>query len=536
MSCLLACKRFWAARRGNMAVILAIAMVPLILGIGVAVDISRAYVVRSRLAYALDAAGLAVGATQGSEALLQTTMEKFFYKNYPDKAMGTPMGLGMTVDNVKNTVTLSASVNLETVFMRVVGINTLDISYSNEITREIKGLEVVLALDTTGSMASGGKIQGLRVAAHDLVDILFGDQTNPEKLKVGMVPFVTSVNIGSGNSQYVKWGTTQWAPWINAAGVTVDQSSYTGTSWKGCVREREDAVHTSASPDVTDVYDGTSGTNGKWAPYFWPREPYSEFGHTSGNTYCSNRSNSTGVTAANNVGTNWSSIDETATDSNYNQSGPNKACPRAILPLTNSRSTIESEIDALVPWGDDTGTIVHVGLAWAWRVISSGAPFTEGVAYGSEGWNKAIILMTDGDNTSIRQNSSCRTTNHGPDHSYTGYGYTTDEGTLGTGGTTLNPATTSNSTYSSRASTALINENARLLEVCSNIKALQSNGKSDIVVYTIAFGSSIGSTAKSLLRSCASDTSKYFESPTSGQLSAAFQQIAKELSKLRISK
>jgi Flp pilus assembly protein TadG len=521
MSASIFLRRYLRSQQGNMAVILAIALVPLMLGIGVAVDLSRAYVVRSRLAYALDAAGLAVGSTQGTEAVLQATMEKFFYKNYPDRAMGTPMGLGMTVDTVNNTVRLSASVNLDTVFMRVVGIDSLDVSYSNEITREIKGLEVVLALDTTGSMASDGKIQGLRTASHDLVDILFGEQTNPEKLKVGLVPFVTAVNIGANNSGYVKWGTTQYAPWITG-GVTVDQSSYTGTTWKGCVRERVEAggAHSTASPDVTDSYDGSTGIYGQWAPYFWPREPYSRVGQTSGNTYCSNRSNNVGVTAAKNVGTSWYSIDETASDSNYNQSGPNKACPRAILPLTNSRSTIESEIDALVPWGDDTGTIIHVGLAWAWRVISPSAPFTEGVAYGSDGWNKAIILLTDGDNTSITQNSNCNSLNNGPRHSYTGYGYTTDEQTLGT----------------TSASTAVTRENSRLLEVCSNIKALQTNGKSDIVIYTIAFGTSIGSTAKSLLRSCASDTSKYFESPSSAELNAAFQQIAKELSKLRISK
>ncbi|MBF0269874.1 MAG: pilus assembly protein [Alphaproteobacteria bacterium] len=527
-------KRFLGDRRGNMAVILAIALVPLILGIGVAVDISRAYVVRSRLAYALDAAGLAVGSTQGDQAALQTTMENFFYKNYPAEVMGTPTGLQMTIDSVNNTVALSASVNLETVFLSVVGVNYLDVSYSNEITREIKGLEVVLALDTTGSMASSGKIQALRTASQDLVDILFGEQTQPEKLRLGMVPFATAVNIGPSNSDYVKWGVSQYAPWISSSGETVNLSSYTtnadgtstGTSWKGCVREREDATHTTNSPDVTDVYDGTLGTNGKWAPYYWPREPYSRPGSTSGNTYCRNRSSSNGVTSSNNVGTRWYSIDETATDSNYNQSGPNKSCPRAILPMTNNRSSIEQEISALVPWGDDTGTIVHVGLAWAWRVISPSAPFSEGVDYGTDGWNKAIILLTDGDNTSIRQ-SSCRTENNGPDHSYTGYGYTSDEGTIGTSAV---------SGYSARASAAVTNEDARLTEVCNNIKALQTNGKSDVVIYTIALGTGISTSVKNRLRSCASDTSKFFDSPSSEQLNAAFQQIAKELSKLRISK
>ncbi|TAN50564.1 MAG: pilus assembly protein [Rhodospirillales bacterium] len=515
-------RRFLRSRRGNMAVTLALVLLPLIIGVGIAVDASRAYVVRSRLAFALDAAGLAVGGSRGTDAELQVVMENFFYKNYPADVMGTPVGLQLTIDSVNNKVSLSASVYLDTVFMKVVGIDSLTVSYNNEITREVKGLEVMLALDTTGSMASSGKIAGLRVAAQDLVDILFGTQTNPEKLKMGLVPFVTAVNIGNNNTDLINWGAQQWTRQGN---VTVNQSSYTtnedgtstGTVWKGCVKER-------AYPD--DVSD-SPGT-GKWDPYFWPKEPRARTGTTTTNTYCSNRSSTNGLTTSDNVGTRWSSIDETASDSNYGQAGPNKACPRALLPLTNARSTIESEIAALVPWGDGTGTIVHTGLIWALRAISPEAPFTQGVAWNTEGWNKAIILMTDGDNTSIRQSSSCRTYNNGPDHSYTGYGYTTDEGTLGTDAIPMgsNPATT----YSQRASRAVQNENARLLEACSNVKA------KGIILYTIAFGSSISSTAQSLLSQCASDPDKFFASATSGDLSSAFTQIARELSKLRISK
>ncbi|MBF0356875.1 MAG: pilus assembly protein [Alphaproteobacteria bacterium] len=516
--------RFLHAERGNMAVILAIALLPLIIGVGVAVDASRAYVVRSRLAFALDAAGLAVGGSQGTEAELQVVMENYFYKNYPADVMGTPVGLQMVLDSVNNTVTLSASASLETMFLRVAGLNLLTVSYSNEITREIKGLEVVLALDTTGSMASSGKISGLRVAAQDLVDILFGSQTNPEKLKMGLVPFATAVNIGNSNTDLVNWGASQWTRQGN---VVVNQSSYTtdedgtstGTVWKGCVKER-------AYPD--DVSD-TGGVNGKWDPYFWPKEPRSATGSTSANTYCANRSSSHGVTTSDNVGLRWDAIDEIAADSNYGQAGPNKACPRALLPMTNARTTIESEIGALVPWGDDTGTIVHVGLAWALRAISPEAPFTQGIAWNAEGWNKAIILMTDGDNTSIRQSSRCRTTNNGSDHSYTGYGYTTDEGTLGTDAVALNMANLSAS-YNSRAALAVANENARLLETCNNVKA------KGIILYTIAFGTSISSTAQSLLSQCATDPDKFFASATSGELSAAFTQIARELSKLRISR
>ena len=48
--------------RGTVAVITAVAIVPLILSMGLAVDVTRAYMMRAKLSAALDAAGLAVGA------------------------------------------------------------------------------------------------------------------------------------------------------------------------------------------------------------------------------------------------------------------------------------------------------------------------------------------------------------------------------------------------------------------------------------------------------------------------------------------
>jgi Flp pilus assembly protein TadG len=505
---LLPCRR--QGQRGNIALITAIAIIPITLALGAALDVSRAYQVRSRLAFALDAAGLAVGSSSGTDAELRVVMKNFFDKNYPAAALGTPISLDMSVNG--NIITLTATVELETTFMKIAGIRSFDISYKNEISKEVKGLEVVMALDTTGSMASSGKIQALRTAAKDLVDILFGNQANPEKLKMGLVPFVTSVNIGPANQGHVNWGAQQWTPY---GAVTVTQDSYryhadgtaTNTVWKGCVKER-------AYPaDVTDAA-------GAWDPYFWPREPRYATGTTNSNSSCKNRSDSTGASALNNLGQRWASIDEAAADDNYNQAGPNKSCPRAIQPLSNSKSALLTEIAALVPWGDDTGTMIHVGAAWAWRVISPDPPFAEGLPYNTEGWNKAIILLTDGDNTSIRQ-SNCRIDNGGPDHSYTGYGYVSDEGTLGTDAV---------AGYANRATRAIENEDARLTEVCANIRA------KNVLVYTIALGSGIDTSSMTLLRNCASDATKAFVSPTADELRAVFQQIARELSELRVSK
>ena len=56
---------FAYARQGNVAMIFALSLVPITVAAGAGLDMSRAMIVRSRLTEALDAAGLAVGGTQG---------------------------------------------------------------------------------------------------------------------------------------------------------------------------------------------------------------------------------------------------------------------------------------------------------------------------------------------------------------------------------------------------------------------------------------------------------------------------------------
>jgi cyclophilin family peptidyl-prolyl cis-trans isomerase len=174
--------------------------------------------------------------------------------------------------------------------------------------------------------------------------------------------------------------------------------------------------------------------------------------------------------------------------------GPNKYCPQAVTPLTNVKSTLLPRIQSMVAVGN---THVNVGAIWGWRVISRDPPFTEGVAYGTPNVNKAVVIMTDGDNT--HANST-----------YTAYGYLSD-GILGT-------------TNSTTASNIL---DTRLSEVCTNMKQV------GIIIYTITLSLNDSGT-QNLYRACATDPSKYFNSPSSAELQGAFRAIGAELSNLRI--
>ena len=119
--------------------------------------------------------------------------------------------------------------------------------------------------------------------------------------------------------------------------------------------------------------------------------------------------------------------------------------------------------------------------------------------------NKAIILLTDGENVLGTQN------NHNGSY-YTAYGYLA-EGRLGT-------------TNGWTASNRLDDKTA---QICENIK------ERGIRLYTITFQVSSSST-QTLMRECATSPSLYFDSPSNEELTTVFQAIARDLSNLRLSR
>ena len=422
-------------RRGAVAVVFALTIIPLCLAGGAAIDMGRAYVVKNRLGYALDAAGLAVGAaTTTDEAELEAIMLAYFEANYPVHEIGVPAVPEMTLTD--SEVHLSATAEVNTTLMSVVGIEHMNVAASTVIVRETKGLEVVLVLDNTGSMGTT-KMNSLKSAAHTFLDILFGSDDENELLLVGVVPFAASVNVGT-DFAYLTSG--------------FDEDDYNPFDWEGCVMAR------GGNLNINDAIPDTNAK--KWDAFLWPDD-------------------------SNN---NWSGSHTS------HSATPNRYCPVELLPMTGTKSVIEDKIDEMHSQGN---THINIGLVWGWRVISPRIPFTEGHGYNNEDYNKAIVLMTDGENV---MSSSV----------YSAYGYLSD-GNLGT----------------TRSDDAIDELDERTTAVCDNIKA------KGIIIYTITFQVSSSST-RDLMRDCASEADNYFDSPSDSELETAFRAIGQELSNLRI--
>ncbi len=538
-------RQLWRDERGTVAAIVGLAIIPLFAAIGLAVDGGRGYMLKSKLSYAIDAAGLAGGRAFDTD-MREDDIMMFFEANFPPGYMNAVLAPGnpiITFDDDENTVTIEASATIPTRFMSVAGVQEMTVSARTVVKRELQGMELALVMDNTGSMRSGGKITAMKDAATDLVDILYGSRDEVPNFWISVVPYAATVNMGTSHSDWlVSQSYDPDAAWLSADPDSSErfgyhEDHYQPTTWKGCVEARD------YPNDSNDALPSVEA----WYPHLWrttlrayenpdydpDADTYDEDDPATWGEYLNgdNEWDPDGTKSA---------LKEEDTDEN-NGTGPNLGCGPAITPLVASKATVQAAIDEMRPWHRG-GTMANLGLAWGWRTLSplwrgmwgGDSPPELPLDYTAPSMTKVVILLTDGVNQWYDWPGAKWTVDHEDHYSgipgsnqypdpqgdiyrdewrgadYTAYGRLS-EGRLGT---------TNNGTAG-----AVINN--RMLELCEAMK------QQDIVLYTVTFQLS-NSTTKQLFRDCATDDDHYFNSPSNSDLQQAFVTIADELSKLRI--
>lgn len=246
-------RRQWCAdTSGVVAMVVVFCLPAFIAAAGVAVDLAQAYNIKTRLSAALDKAALAAGNTNGTPAEVQARIDAFLLANYPAAALGEAYDINVLTP--PGIVDIHAHAKVKTVFMNIFGQEYIDVFAETIVKKEVSGLELVLVLDTTGSMletAGGGvtKIDAAKTASKTLLDILYGSASNVPKLYVGIVPFSQNVNVGTQYTSFVNADSFNWGP----------------TSWAGCVEARYTAndinVVTPATTKFNKYYNPCSSSN-----------------------------------------------------------------------------------------------------------------------------------------------------------------------------------------------------------------------------------------------------------------------------------
>ena len=637
--------RLIASKRGNVLPILAASILPMAAMIGGAVDMSRAYMVKSRIQHACDAgvlAGRRAMAASTYSTAAQNQARDFFDVNYRAGYNRTTNVVFTTSNPTGSSKVLgSASTIMPTTIMGMFGKPSLTIAVSCEAELNLTNTDTTFVLDVTGSMletipnGSGGnivKITALRNSVMSFYDTLANASSGSNaRVRYSFVPYSTNVNVGEllydANQQWLVGGNTGetwpyqtrrpiWSVPVTETNTSVDtqssevletygttlntakcenygnnvnfdqangwnfrpdpqgspivvqngnvkttttyvQHTHNGQAWpnwtstnrRTCVRKRTTVVETttttttttyvqtpvwqsgatfsyweygqfsfpvdaflrsikSANPAVTTPSE-TNGSTSRWGGCIEERDTLaaSNFASTSSGITADGSANAHDLNidaVPTNTATKWRPYWEDVYffrndgTSIKNYGGGYTACPsKATLLATMTRDQVQTYVNGLVAVG---GTYHDVGLLWGARLASPQGIFqsTVNANPGNAGSvSRHMIFMTDGQLTSYDFVASM-------------YGVEMYDRRV-TGG--------------SNDPTQLERQRRRYLAIC---EAIKSKG---IRLWVIAFGTTL--TAD--MQTCSSSGSS-FTASNSSQLNTAFQNIAKQISELRLTR
>jgi Flp pilus assembly protein TadG len=408
---------------GTIAIVFALTAFIVTLMTGLAIDTGRVYQAESKIAAAADAAALAAAKSlrdgAASDDKARAVANLYFSKNMATLSYAVVTDFEVQIDRDHNTVTVDVRSDVPLTFGRLAGMTKITVPNTASAVFDGKDIELGLQLDVTGSMCQPcTKIDALKDAVSDLLDILLPDGGTNNKVRVGLAPFAGGVNAGD-----------------YADAVSNSRSR------NGCVFERLSYTDTTTPGDqASDV------------------EP-------------------TGLAAF-----------KVRADLTIPHGSSLQDCPSdaKVMAMTNDKAVLKQTVN---DWRTSSSTAGHLGAAWAWYLVSPNwssiwPSASQPVAYGDKKTIKAVVLMTDGI-------------------------YNTVGGV--SGGDTSSRAT---------QSTTIAND------TCTAMKAQK------IIVYTIGFQAP--SAAKTALRDCATDTSKFYDAGSETDLGLAFRAIASELNNLRL--
>jgi hypothetical protein len=588
--------RFLSEEGGNFALVFGLTL-PLLAGsAAVAVETSNVFRERAILQYAADASALATGkllSQTRDQTELQTYARNFFYANIKGRMNtgNTTLALSLVKsdDDIVKGVRINVDYRYPTYLAPILKVYHFDMDIVSEISAGNRSIEVAIVVDNSGSMDSstGGtsesRLEKATAAAKQLATQLHSVgamSTKADPVKISVVPFAASVNIGSGNRgetwmdmngwssihhENIAWDAASkrgdsWGGLLETGGGYKGIKGYsqdeTGTevdwltrwtlfdaidvAWAGCVEMRPWPYNT--TDDEPDSMDADT----LYVPMFAPDEP-NEKGSNEDDDYSNNylddydRNSSSGTysfgTYVSGVGYNYGTYTRqhnrqwwsmkynsesaysrlgTKKSRDYGYYGPNLMCTTTAI--TPLTTNLTTVNDAIDAMEAGGYTNVQAGIAWGWRTLSAAEPFTAGRGYDEYENDKYIIVLTDGNNTYPNQSTY-------NDSQYSAWGYEKD-------GRVFEGLTESMGLVEAM--------NTHTQTTCANIKAIQdADEEPAYTIFTIAYDVPDGSSVKDVLYDCASEGKngkRYYYDVQGDAIAGAMQAIGTEISQLRLSK
>ncbi len=581
----------------------ALMALPIMGSVSAAVEYSAVYKVHQHLQNALDAAALATAkelSSSSDQQYLEAYSKDFFEGNLDDFIKIADVGFDFDFGNSPTggkRVTLTAEYTYDTFMAGVIGVEEIPMKITAIVAAANRTAEIAIVIDNSGSMDTESGADGetrmelARLSGAQLVTSLHtvaSFSNKPDPIKVSVVPFAGSVNVGATNRgadwldmrgwssvhhENLDWkGTTSkgdaWpnatasgSGWTSSSTTTISVgptppnplpsgiTSYSmnwlsrwtlmdalGVPWAGCVEMRPDPYNTSdTTPDSV-----TADT--LFVPMFAPDEPDKKNSSEDGdytNKYLSDYIR---------VGTDYA-----ATTTNYGSTTKQHLRQDWTRKYNNDAKLKDGSGKVLMgqersrdfgPYGPNMGC-----------TTDPVQPLTTDPATAIT----AIENMDAGGYTNVQAGLVWGWRTLSANQPFTeGRGYDVPENDkyiilMTDGNNTFPNQSTKNETeyYSwgfgkdDRVMGGLVSAdsnvdamNQQTARTCENIKAVQdADGESAIKIFTIVYDVPDGSSIKDLLYACASTSKtgqKYYYDVEGEGLAAAMASIGNEISQLRI--
>ncbi|MCO6049842.1 pilus assembly protein [Mesorhizobium sp. RP14(2022)] len=517
-------KRFWKDQSGAYAIMMGIATIPLLLGVGTAVDYGRLVRARSHIQQLADGTALALAASRETKKSELDKLADNYVKSNTEKDILDKI-TGITVDPSDEEIKITLDSTVSTYFMSLANIRTMNVTAGAVADRALLGkLEVSLVLDNTDSMTVDNKIGTLKKAATNLVTALFKENDSGDgKVRVSLVPYAEQINIGLKNRK---------APYLSVPDDYYATSSKTTTTttpgyWKQDTKKTNECLawNEAKTTTTTTERDGVMYTTTTTTPRSCKEYRYENVGQPYWVEEKTETKTTTTTTQYSWYGCIGARVDSSAKQILNDQKPSFKypgylttpsvkqRCLTEVLPLNASQSTIKAAISGMITSrsGYTPNTFIPGGMMWGINTLSPEGPFGTGSdapgAYDPKNQEprKAIVLMTDGLNTQRVLTTGIQNTEY-------------------LKGTNFIGSPTAATAGAQRAAV-----NADSITLCDYAK---SKG---IEVFTVAFAVPEGD-PKSMLKKCATDESHYYDATDADKLLEAFEGIARSLRVVRLVK
>jgi Flp pilus assembly protein TadG len=241
----------WAKETGgNVIMLFALSLIPLMLVVAFAVDSTRQITTDRHLQAAIDAASLAGARAMEDSTVTDDTIKQIALDSYKANLLTAHGDVDcveatVTVNRLAGTVKVESNCAVQTMFGETLSPETVSVASAATAKANVTKLDLAMMLDVSGSMG-GQKLVDLKAAAITAAQTLVTPQTG-DRVRVSFVSYATSVNAGAyGNA---------------ALGRADDDDSDGDGDDKVCVSERTGAAAWNADKPELGKWVGDSASS-----------------------------------------------------------------------------------------------------------------------------------------------------------------------------------------------------------------------------------------------------------------------------------